>query len=398
MIEQIINSIPKVDDNSVSPTCHKPLLNAVFGDSEIEILSLKNESVDIICIDPPYLYLKNQKLERPFDEVKFFRECKRILTKDGFVILFGRGASFYRWNTIISDLGFTFKEEVIWDKSYCSSPLMAMSRVHETVAIFTKGKGVINKVKVPYLEMKQHNFDSIVSDIKRLNTIWSNDNHLKAVLDYIANNLESTEGRYDKSTTVSNSQMRTNRSVSTVKSIKVGLNKKSIIRSDRSDCSNFTKHGVNTDKRKSGDRCANIINSMSQGMNEKTIIRSDYEIRNINECVTYSDKTGRGNRVVDVVNSICEGMNEKSILKQRRDHYDTIHPTQKPVRLLERLISLVIPKSKEVNVVDFFAGSFSCGEACYNLGLNFTGYEIDEEYFQKGRERLKNIQYQQRLF
>ena len=38
--------------------------SCVFGDSEIEILKLKDESIDIICIDPPYLYLKNQKLNR----------------------------------------------------------------------------------------------------------------------------------------------------------------------------------------------------------------------------------------------------------------------------------------------------------------------------------------------
>ena len=31
--------------------------------------------------------------------------------------MFGRGESFYRWNTILADLKFTFKEEIIWDKS-----------------------------------------------------------------------------------------------------------------------------------------------------------------------------------------------------------------------------------------------------------------------------------------
>lgn len=103
--------------------------------------TMKDKSVDIICIDPPYLYLKGQKLERPFDEQQFFSEAKRILTKDGFIVMFGRGESFYRWNSILADLKFNFKEEIVWDKSYTSSPVLPLSRVHETVAIWAVGGG-----------------------------------------------------------------------------------------------------------------------------------------------------------------------------------------------------------------------------------------------------------------
>lgn len=86
---------------------------------------MPDESVDVICIDPPYLYLKNQKLERKLMSNYSFQSAKDLLTKDGFIILFGRGESFYRWNTILADLGFNFKEEIVWDKNYnsfrCSS-------------------------------------------------------------------------------------------------------------------------------------------------------------------------------------------------------------------------------------------------------------------------------------
>jgi len=74
-------------------------------------------------------------------------------------------------------------------------------------------------------------------------------------------------------------------------------------------------------------------------------------------------------------------MNEKSIIKQNRDHYTSIHPTQKPVRLLERLLMLCVPNKpkQEITVADFFGGSFSTMEAAYNLGLNGISCEIDEE-------------------
>ena len=129
---------------------------------------LPNESIDVICIDPPYLYLKNQKLERPFDEKLFFSECKRLLTTNGFIVMFGRGESFYRWNTLLSDLGFTFKEEIVWNKKMNSIPAAPILRVHELVNIYTKGNGKLNNVRIPYIEAKKQNIDSIIQDVKRI--------------------------------------------------------------------------------------------------------------------------------------------------------------------------------------------------------------------------------------
>ena len=159
-------------------------ITAIHGDSEEEIRKIPSESIDIICIDPPYLYLVGQRLERPFDEQAFFTECKRVLTKDGMIIMFGRGESFYRWNTILSSLGLKFKEEIVWDKRYSSSPLMNISRVHETASIFAKGNGGIRKVKVPYLEMKGHDLGAIITDVKRLCTVFGNPKSMEAVLSF----------------------------------------------------------------------------------------------------------------------------------------------------------------------------------------------------------------------
>jgi site-specific DNA-methyltransferase (adenine-specific) len=349
----------KVELKNETANGTKPLLDAVFGNSEEEIFKLKDESVDIICIDPPYLYLKNQKLERVFDEQLFFEECKRVLQKDGFIILFGRGSSFYRWNNILDNLGFAFKEEIIWDKSQCSSPLMNLSRVHETISIHTKGSGTINKVKVPYIEMKRHDIGSIIQDIKRLKSVFTQPKSLDAVNEFLEKNKRDVSDSWEKN----------NLSIS----------------------SNITKE----------DRSVSVLRSVKDGMNEKSIIRTDMQApSNPRKGVTCEAMKPTGDRCVNVVQSVEFGMNEKSIIKQVRDHYKSIHPTQKPVKLIERLIQLCLPNKprNEILVADFFAGSFSCGEACYNLGVNFRGYEIDIEYFDSGCERLKKIQYQTRMF
>ena len=326
----------------------------LYNSDNLEIMAkMPDESVDVICIDPPYLYLKNQKLERDFDEKSFFAECRRLLTNNGFIVMFGRGESFYRWNTILADLKFTFKEEIIWNKAHCTSPLMKISRVHETITIFAKGKGTINKVKIPYLEMKGNDIDSIIGDIKRMRSIFKNQKSLKAVEDFLENNIRLNKIGQDANYLGISSKIKSeNRCVTVMNSVKNGLNEKSIIRTDRTDCQTFTKFGVNADKRKTGDRCVNVMQSVEFGLNEKTII------------------------------------------KQVRDHYSAIHPTQKPVRLLERLLALVIPDKpkNKIMVADFFGGSFSTMEAVFNMGMNGIACEIDKEYFEAGKERIESLQ------
>lgn len=337
-------------------------LNRIYNEDCIKGMErLPDGSVDLVLTDPPYLYLKRQKLDRPFDEGAFFSQVKRVLKKDGMIVLFGRGTSFYRWNTMLDDLGFTFKEEIVWDKGYCTSPLMKVSRVHETVSIYTKGKGTINKVKVPYIEMKKHNIGSIISDIKRLKTCFGNRESLEAVKRFFEENQRNS-------------------------SVEEALDKKSIVRLDRKACETFTKFRVNSDKRKTGNRCVNISQSMEFGMNEKTIIRLD---RNDDATVKFGVVRGsckNGSKVLDVAQSVEFGMNEKTIIKETRDHHTAIHPTQKPARLLERLMSLT---SKEGDIVlDPFIGSGSTAIAALNLSRSYIGFEIDKEYHTLASERI----------
>ena len=268
---------------------------------------IASESVDVILTDPPYKYLKNQKLEIDFDEIIFFNEVKRVLKKNGFIILFGRGTSFYRWNTMLADMGFVFKEEIVWDKSYTSSPVHVLNRVHETISIHTKLSGTLNSIKIPYLEQKSENFEGIISDIKRIKSALNNEKSFDSIIDYL-----------------------------------------------------------------------------------KTGLRNDFETKRTSNFNTSLQTKALGRQEVNTMMAIKEGMKEKSIIKALREHYKLIHPTQKPVRLLERLLALV---SKEGDLIlDPFSGSGSTAIACANMSRNFIGYEIDHEYFTKATERIKSVE------
>ena len=66
-----------------------------------------------------------------------------------------------------------------------------------------------------------------------------------------------------------------------------------------------------------------------------------------------------------------------------------VHPTQKPVALLEYLIKTYTNEGDLV--LDFTMGSGSTGVAALNTNRRFVGIELDEKYFNIAVERLKNI-------
>ena len=370
-------------------------LNRIYNEDCLEGMKrIPDASVDVILTDPPYLYLKNQKLDRPFDEEVFFSEVNRVLKKGGFVIMFGRGTSFYRWNTRLADLGFDFKEEIIWNKGYCTSPLMPINRVHETVSIHCNGKGKILKNKVPYLEMKKYDIASICTDIKRLCTAFHNPKSLKAVQDFLRNNIRDTSDSWrSNNLSISSEITKENRCVSVMRGIQDGMNEKSII---RTDLNKITGDGITGASKNKSEKSVTVMQAVAFGMNEKSIIREDRQYSDtFTKYGVTMDKRTIGDKCCDVIQSISVGMNEKDIIKEARDHYTAIHPTQKPVRLLERLLNLVCRDN--ITVLDPFSGSGSTAVACINTNRNYIGFEIDKEYYDLSIKRINDIKKEPKL-
>ena len=77
-----------------------------------------------------------------------------------------------------------------------------------------------------------------------------------------------------------------------------------------------------------------------------------------------------------------------NILTFKRDR--GLHPTQKPVALLEYLIKTYT--NEHGLVLDFTMGSGSTGVACVNTNRKFIGIELDENYFNIAKERIKEVQ------
>lgn len=78
----------------------------------------------------------------------------------------------------------------------------------------------------------------------------------------------------------------------------------------------------------------------------------------------------------------------KSIITFKKTHPSiSVHPTQKPVALLEYLIKTYTNDGDVV--LDNTMGSGSTGVACVNTGRNFIGMELEPKYFKIAKERIK---------
>jgi site-specific DNA-methyltransferase (adenine-specific) len=206
---------------------------------------------------------------------------------------------------MLSELGFVFKEEIIWNKLRITSPLTPIGRKHETISIHSLS-GKINKTKVPFIEKYKNDNKKIIDTINRIASTFGNRETFSLLKNY-----------YEKADLI------------------------------------YTKSVDGYCVTRSRGSCVNI------------------------------------NRTIQFARGLEEGIVEQSIIDESADHYATIHPTEKPVRLLERLLQLV---SKEGDLIlDPFAGSFSTAETCINLNRDFKGWEIDEEYFNAGKNRILEL-------
>lgn len=75
------------------------------------------------------------------------------------------------------------------------------------------------------------------------------------------------------------------------------------------------------------------------------------------------------------------------LVKFKRDILTcNLHPTQKPVELMEYLVKTYTNKGE--TVLDFTMGSGTTGVACMNTGRNFIGIEQEDHYFEVASKRI----------
>ena len=128
---------------------------------------------------------------------------------------------------------------------------------------------------------------------------------------------------------------------------------------------------------------------------------------NIEDLVIFSGKTYNPQGLLDCSKKIKRGKQSVSVghdggrlrgdpYTQKYTNYPTqliefkgergLHPTQKPVALMEYLIKTYTNENE--TVLDFTFGSGTTGVACMNTNRKFIGIEMDDHYFDIGTKRI----------
>ena len=85
------------------------------------------------------------------------------------------------------------------------------------------------------------------------------------------------------------------------------------------------------------------------------------------------------------------------IMKKSSTNSERFHPTQKPIYVYKYMFEYCKTNQGD-KILDTHLGSMSIAIACYDLGFDLVGCELDTEYYQKGLERVNNHIKQGNLF
>ena len=137
----------------------------------------------------------------------------------------------------------------------------------------------------------------------------------------------------------------------------------------------------------------NILIFTKASTSSRGVIHATYNPQGLIECERKVKRTSRG--------YLGECENTKYEYTSKFKNYPlsviefaseskTVHPTQKPVALLEYLIK-TYSNENEI-VLDNCMGSGSTGIACAKTNRKFIGIELDDKYFEIGKNRIEKIE------
>lgn len=308
------------------------------------VKKIENESMNLICIDPPYgkimgLKLSGQKKHITWD-IKIdwklmFTEFKRIIKKGGTIIVFGQQPTYSEMIlTNVKD----FKYEYIWVKNNAAqgyhankSPLIYT----ENIAVFVTKEDQLNKRTFNKSQIQIKNFD---------------------------------ESKYYARAYSQKIQKFINLPRRKIYEI-IGHRKLEFF---------FYSTGIN-------------FTLLSEELYNELIYI--FKIDSMEGFVTYDYLKNIWKNELDFNKGIKFNSDEYSgtisnVLNFSKDGRPYYHPTQKPVSLLKYLISLYTNENDYV--LDCFAGSGSTLIAAKQLNRRYIGVEIDQEFYEIAKKRLKD--------
>mgnify|MGYP002884654371 FL=1 len=125
-----------------------------------------------------------------------------------------------------------------------------------------------------------------------------------------------------------------------------------------------------------------------QGLIEKRVKKKN-SAKRLGKFLHNPEHMGAGNKLLHDTDYEQKYTNYPSEIIEFGLDKDSVHPTQKPVALMEYLIRTYT--NEDDIVLDNCMGSGTTGVACMNTNRQFIGIEMNDNYFKIAEERINNI-------
>lgn len=322
------------------------MVRLLLGDCIEKMKELEDNSVDSIVCDPPY---EIGFMDKKWDNsgvaynVEVWKECLRVLKPGGHLLAFGGTRTYHRMTVAIEDAGFQIRDCLMW--VYGSG----FPKSHN----IGNGWGTALKPSVEPIVMARKSFKGTVSN---------------NVLKYGTGAINIDECRVgDEEISTHNAPKGT---------FAGGEENRG------SDTNSYKTH--------IGRWPANLLHDGSEEVLElfpdskstgKNYIKDEYEEKETSTPFKRGNLFVRGDDGSAARFFYCAKAN-----KSDRDE-DNLHPTVKPTELMKYLCRLITPK--EGIILDPFMGSGSTGKAALLEGFSFIGIELNNEYYEIAKRRVK---------
>jgi DNA modification methylase len=400
----------------------------LHGDCLEQMKTLADNSVDAIVTDPPYgLSFMGKKWDYDVPSEAIWREALRVLKPGGHVLSFCGTRTYHRMVVRIEDAGFEIRDQIAWlyGQGFPKSQNVALAidkqagaMKHRGKAFQTAGAGDRRDIQNTTGEIAMASHQAITDSAKQWQG-WGT--ALKPANEPICLARKPLE----KGLTVASNVMKWGTGAINVDASRIGLDGgtardgKAKVSNDSgwSNMKGHKKKELNQGRWPANvlldEEAAAVLDEQSGTMRargNKTAKQHDgdyeatsYKFGNL-ESGFAGDSVG-ASRFFYVAkaskrerNAGCEGMATKSQgaygefagdgRGRQTEHQPTanFHPTVKPIKLMEYLITLITPI--DGTVLDPFMGSGSTGVAAKNLGRKFIGIERDADYFEIAKKRI----------
>ena len=394
-------------------------LTLLHGDCLDRLKEMDDNSVHSIVTDPPYgLSFMGKKWDYEVPSVEIWEECLRVLKPGGHLLSFAGTRTQHRMAVNIEDAGFEIRDMIAWvygsgfpkshniskaiDKYHGAEREVVGKREHPTLK---------DKSKVIRKNSTQHHANNVTKDEWDITESATDEakqwdgwgTALKPALEPITMARKPLSEKTIVENVLEHGTGGINIDDSRVVTTDVIEQSGELVDIDRGKCAegydrpNSTMYRTGKPKERggpahdSGRFPANFIHDGSEEVEDcfphtksgKDCKRAkDHQTGSMGgtlntmdrEEISYGDE-GSASRFF-----YCAKASKSEKGK------DNTHPTVKPVKLMEYLVTLVTPKGGVI--LDPFLGSGTTGVACKNLDINFVGIERDEDYFELAKNRI----------